>query len=182
MTDLTPTAFLFFALPGFYTLFLIRYIASYKEVQSQVQFVFYSLALTIPSYLTAAAVVGVGNIPVLIAVQSGIALAYGAVAGYVLKRVWRSRMSRHTPWFSFMLDNIGKYVVVYTTSSKRYYGWIKNSSGDDESRREIVLGDPRRLKNDGSRIRVGDTALFCEDEIARVVLVQFDPDDEPFAD
>lgn len=165
----------------FYTLFLVRYIASYKESLAQVQFVFYSLALSIPSYLTAAAV-GVDDVYALIAAQSGIALAYGAVAGYVLKKAWRSQISRHTPWYSFMLDNIGKHVVVYTTSSKRYYGWIKSSSGDDERRREIVLGDPRRFKNDGSRIRVGDTALFCEDEIARVVLVQFDPDDEPPAD
>jgi len=43
-----------------------------------------------------------------------------------------------------MLDNISEHIVVYT-SSKRYYGWITNVSGDDEPRREIVLGDPKRI-------------------------------------
>lgn len=140
---------------------------------TQAQFVFYSLALSIPSYLVATAVVGADNIPAVMAVQSGLAVALGIAAGCVLKKAWRSGISRDTPWYSFMLDNISEYVVVYT-SSKRYYGWIKNASGDDEPRREIVLGDPRRIMDDGSQIRLGDAMLFSEGEVSRIVRVRFD--------
>ena len=45
---------LFFALPGFLTVLLIRYTALYKRALTQAEFVFYSLACSIPSYLTAA--------------------------------------------------------------------------------------------------------------------------------
>ena len=145
----------------------------YKDALTQAQFVFYGLALSIPSYLAATAVVGTADIPLIIAVQSSFAAALGIVAGSVLKGVWRSGISRYTPWYSFMLDNISEHVVVYT-SSKRYYGWIKNVSGDDEPRREIVLGDPKRIMDNGSQIHLGDTMLFSEDDVARIVRVRFD--------
>jgi len=81
---------------GFYTLFLVRYIAMYKDALTQAQFVFYGLALSIPSYLAATAVVGTADIPLIIAVQSSFAAALGIVAGSVLKGVWRSGISRYT--------------------------------------------------------------------------------------
>lgn len=180
MSDPPFAHILFFALPGFYTLFLVRHIAMYKDALTQAQFVFYSLALSIPSYLAATAVVGTDGIHTTIAVQSAFAAALGAASGCVLRKVLRSGISRDTPWYSFMLDNISEHVVVHT-SSKRYYGWIKNASGDDEPRREIVLGDPRRIMDDGSQIRLGDAMLFSEGEVARIVRVRFDHDKDRLA-
>ena len=173
MTDLSYASILFFALPGFYTLFLVRHIALYKYRMTHAEFVFYSLALSTPSYTLATFIVGDGGTTVVAAVQSGIAVAGGVIVGYVLKRAWRSKIRRETPWYGFMLENRGDHVVVYT-ATRRYYGWLKRASTDDEPRRELVLGDPMLIKKDGTKIRLGAAMLFTESEIARVVRVVFD--------
>lgn len=188
MTDITPLYFLFFALPGFLTLLLIRHTAPYKRVLTQTEFVFYSLACSVPSYLTAVLLVGMPDIavapaptaaPVLVVLtQGGIAVLYGVVVGLVAKMTWRSQVSRHTPWHGFMLSAMGKYVIVHTTSSRRYYGWVKQASDDDEQRREIVLGDPVWLGKGGSEIDMGSEILFSEGEIAKVAVVRFDEDSD----
>ena len=137
----------FFALHGFLTLLLIRHIAPYKRVLTQTEFVFYSLACSVPSYLTAALLVGMLDIaaaspsasaPVLVVLVQGAAAAlYGVAVGLVAKVTWRRLVNRYTPWYGFMLNARGRYVIVHTTSSERYYGWVKQVSGDDEPRREI---------------------------------------------
>ena len=191
MTDAAPIYLLFFALPGFLTLLLIRHIAPYKRVLTQTEFVFYSLACSVPSYLTAALLVGMLDIaaassrassPVLVVlVQGATAALYGVAVGLVAKVTWRRLVNRYTPWYGFMLNARGRYVIVHTTSSERYYGWVKQVSDDDEPRREIVLGNPVHLGRDGSRVDMGTEILFSEDEIAKIAVVRFgeDPDAEP---
>lgn len=172
---------------------LVRYTALYKRALTQAEFVFYSLACSIPSYLTAALlaeVVGVENLladesraaATVVLIQAAAAAAYGMVAGAAIKRAWRSYMDRHSPWHRFMLESRAQHVVVYTRSAKRYYGWIKLASSDDEPRREIVLGDPVRLNAGGSRTDVGSEILFCEGEIARIVRVRFAEDTSALPD
>lgn len=173
MTDLSYASILFFALPGFYTLFLIRHIALYNHTMTHAEFVFYSLALSTPSYIFATVIVGDGGTTAVAAVQSGIAVAGGGIAGYVIKKVWRSKIHRETPWHSFMLDNTGNHVIVYT-ATRRYCGWLKSVSTDYAPRRELVLGDPTLIKSDGRKIRMGEEMMFTEAEIARVVRVVFD--------
>lgn len=72
-------------------------------------------------------------------------------------------------------------MIVHTTSSGRYYGWVRRVSDDDEPRREIALGNPVHLGRDGSRVDMGTEILFGEGEIAKVAVVRFDedPDAEP---
>ena len=109
----------------------------------------------------------------VILVQSIVAALYGTVIGYATKFVARSHVRRHTPWYGFVLSAKGRYVIVHTTSSQRYYGWVKQGSSDDEPRREILLGDPVRLGRGENHTRIGSEMLFCEGEIARIVRVKF---------
>ena len=184
MTSFADIYFLFFALPGFLTVLLVRHIALYKRTLTQTEFVFYSLACSMPSYLTSIAVIGatdaetvfvdvLGAGALVILVQSIIAALYGTVIGYAIKFVARSHMRRHTPWYGFVLDAKGQYVIVHTTSSRRYYGWVRQGSSDDEPHREMVLGDPVRLGRGKNQTRIGSEMLFCEGEIARIVRVKF---------
>lgn len=187
MTNPADIYFLFFALPGFLTFLIVRYVALYKRLLSQTVFVFYSLACSIPSYLTAIILVGPTDdssrsanesqaAALAIVVQAAFAVLYGFMGGVVIRKAWRSGLSRQTPWHSFMYSGKGRRVIVYTTSSKRYFGWIKQASSDDEAQREVVLGDPVRLNKDGSEVAMGSEMLFCEDEVARVVRVRFNDD------
>lgn len=156
---------------------------------TQTEFAFYSLACSVPSYLTAALLVGMLDTAAasshtstsMLVVQGAAAALYGVAVGLVAKVTWRRRVRRHTPWYGFMLNAMGQYVIVHTTSSRRYYGWVKRASDDDEQRREIVLGNPVRLGKGGSRVDVGAEILFSEGEIAKVAVVRFDevPDAEP---
>lgn len=191
MTDITYLYFLFFALPGFLTLLLLRHTAPYKRVLTQTEFVFYILACSIPSHLTAVLLVGMldtaaatasVSAPVLVVLVQGVAAAaYGMAVGLVARMTWKRHVSRDTPWYGFVLDTLGKYVIVHTTSSQRYYGWVRRASDDDERRREIVLGDPVRLGRDGSRVDMGAEILFSEGGIAKIAMVRFDedPDADP---
>lgn len=113
------------------------------------------------------------RITTLIAIQAALAVLYGFVVGLAIRKVWRSQLTRHTPWHGFMSMGRGQYVIVYTSSSKRYYGWIKQASSDDEARREVVLGDPVRINRDGDEVDMGSEILFCENEIARIARVRF---------
>ena len=135
-------------------------------------------------YLTAALVVeATGAAPrpaselhaatAVIVIQTVFAALYGLMAGLAIRKAWRSQLTRYTPWHGFMSMGRGQYVIVYTTSSKRYYGWIKQASSGDEARREVVLGDPVRINKDDTMIDMGSEILFCENEIARVVRVRF---------
>lgn len=174
MTDLSYAHILFFALPGFYTLFLVRRIALYKYTMTHVEFVFYSLALSTPSYIAATFIVGDGGTIAIAIVQSTLAVVVGGIVGYVL-RVQRSEITRETPWYGFMSANLGDHVVVYT-ATRSYYGWLKSASTDDEPRRELVLGDPMLIKKDGRKTRMGEAMVFTEADISRVVRVMFDND------
>ena len=187
MTSPADIYFVFFALPGFLTLLIIRHVALYKRALSQTEFVFYSLACSIPSYLTAVILVGPTDgssnaaneshaAAFVIVAQAAFAALYGFMVGAVIRKMWRAGLNRYTPWHTFMSKGEGKRVIVYTSSSKRYFGWIKQASSDDEARREVVLGDPVRLNKDGSKVDMGSEMLFCEDEIARVVRVRFNDD------
>lgn len=185
----TVLIYLLFRTSGFLTLLLIRHTAPYKRVLTQTEFVFYSLACSVPGYLTAALLVGMLDTAaassrastLVLVVQGAAAALYGVAVGLVAKATWRRQVRRHTPWYGFMLNAMGQYVIVHTTSSRRYYGWVRRASDDDEPRREIVLGNPVRLGKGGSRADVGTEILFSEGEIARVAVVRFgeDPDAEP---
>lgn len=185
MTSFADMHFLFFALPGFLTVLLVRRIALYKRTLTQTEFVFYSLACSVPSYLTSIAVIGATDAEtvfvdvldagaLVIFVQSIAAALYGIILGYATKSVARSHVSRHTPWYGFVIGTRGQYVIVHTTSSQRYYGWVKQGSSDDEPRREIVLGDPVRLDRGGNQTPMGSEMLFCEGEIARIAKLKVD--------
>lgn len=187
MTNPIDIYFLFFALPGFLTLLTVRHVALYKRTLTQTEFVFYSLACSIPSYLTAAILAEATDATshltnkshvatFLIVIQTAFAALYGLIVGIVIRKKWRLGLSRYTPWHGFMTEGKGRRVIVYTTSAKRYYGWIKQASSDDEAQREVVLGDPVRLNRDGSEVDMGSEMLFCEGEIARVVRVKFNDD------
>lgn len=77
-----------------------------------------------------------------------------------------------------MLSAMEKYVTVHTTSSRRYYGWVKQASDDDDRRRGIVPGDPVWLGKGGSEIDMGSEILFSEGGIAKVAVARFDEDSD----
>ena len=130
MTELLNPINLFFILPGFITFLLIRYISLFSNKQTQVEFVFYSLACSIPSYLVTT-IWNTGDFGSQLIVQTIVAIVFGIVSGFVIKTRFRKNFKQYSPWHSFCWDNIGKYVIVYT-STQRIYGWISRSSIDGE--------------------------------------------------
>ena len=109
----------------------------------------------------------------VIVVQVAFGVLYGFAAGFATRRVWRSQLTRHAPWHDLVSVGQGQHVVVCTSSSKRYCGWIRQASSDDEAGREVILGDPKRLSKKGFVFDMGSEMLFCDNEIVRIAKAKF---------
>ena len=81
---------------------------------------------------------------------------------------------RYPAWRIFCDNNMGKYVIVYTRSGQRLYGWLQMASMDTEVKRDVAIGDPHRVTNNESVIPLGKHMLIAEDEILRILSIEFD--------
>lgn len=167
---------LFFTLPGFISYAIIRYVALITNKQSQIEIVFYSLVCSVPSYLIATTAVNTTEDQLVVQLMVAIGLGFGVA--YLIKLIFLKGWVRYSPWHNFCFENKGRYVIVYTKSNYRIYGWIQSGSVDSEPRREIVLGDPCKIKNKGEIIPLGKSMLITESEIARVLYLNIDKPDE----
>ena len=174
MSETNQIIFLFFALPGFITFAIIRYVALLSTKQSQIEIVFYSLVCSVLSYLIVTTFGDTDEIRLFW--QFVVATALGLVAAYAIKLIFMRNTMRHSPWYNFWFANKGRYVIVYTKSGHRIYGWMQLGSDDLEPRREVVLGNPCRIKDKGKKIPLGETMLITEPEIARVLSLKIDPE------
>ena len=172
MTETSQIILLFFSLPGFFTFLIIRRMGLFGGKVSQIEFLFYSLACSTLSYFLATRLLTTGIIEQLLS-QFVIAIILGVVVGFSIKMLFRRRVLRYSPWHTFCHAHLGKYVITYTKSGQRICGWLKMASTDTEPKREVVLGDPERITNK-KRIPLGKSMLITENEILRILPIEFD--------
>lgn len=171
--SIDPSVYLFFAIPGFISFVIIRHVALFSHKQSQAEIILYSLVCSVPSYLMAITLTN--ELIMQFLLQTLFSVIIGFSLGYGIKNTYLKQVVKITPWQKMCLQNKGKYVIVYTKSGRRICGWMLFASRDSETRRDIVLGDPRNIDKKGKKSKIlGKSMLITENETLRILYLQED--------
>ena len=170
--------------PGFLTFRLFAWRASYEFVFNNFEITLWSLISSVIVFVPFAAIWKFQSITDLenmvlqfnvIGSYFVLAVVIGLVAGEFVRRKWRKNIATGSVWARFAFANIGDWVDIHSNKGLVYRGWIKQMSTHDKHNREVELSEPELLIIEGKNKKwkkSGDTILFTEKDIARIVLLR----------
>ncbi len=170
--------------PGFLTFRLFSWRASYEFVFNNLQIILWSIISSVIVFVPFTAIwkfQSITDIETRI-LQYDIIISYFVLAtviglgfGEFVHHIWRKNVTRGSAWANFAFNNIGDWVDVYTVNGDIYRGWIKQMSVHDMHKRELELSHPeiqQKINNVRSWIQIGDSMIFTEKDINRIILVK----------
>jgi len=176
-------ALLILVAPGFVSLRILTFRGNYEFLISDLQTTLWSLMISAINYIPLSFIFHFTSIsdleqkilqPEIIGIYFGIAVGIGFGVGEALRRI-RKGVVRESVWIKFAYTNVGDWVHIHTNKDQVYRGWIKLMSALDAHKREVELADPEVLEitnNVKSWKSVGQTILFTENDVARIVLMK----------
>ncbi len=97
------------------------------------------------------------------------AILFSAIIGIIIKYTKRKNYVRSSPWDTFANEYLGMFVIIHTSDTKKYYGWIKRMSVKDDENRSLALGDPQLLIKDKEPKIIGKEILLLEHSIIKII-------------
>jgi hypothetical protein len=171
--------------PGFISYVVLRYLAVFEEVPTDLHTVLYSLILSMLNYLPLSFLFSIIDMdslrkmalsPAYVFASFLVSAGMGCFIGLIAKTLLhRAGMTAGSPWDHFARDHVGRWVIVVTTDNKEYKGWVKSMTLGRRDKKEIILGDPKLLHRNTEnhrierRVKVGAEMLITEQSVSRII-------------